>query len=79
MNYVVLKNKYKVISMPKTTAKAFKDVKVGDIIDISLPLTWYRDGDNNALRAYYPLINGVEVNIPTLNRLIENGMVLKEE
>lgn len=76
---IVLRNKYKVIAMPKTTAKIFKDLKVGDIIEISLPLTWGRGGDNNSLYAYYPLINGVACSgIPIINKLIEKGMILEE-
>lgn len=76
---LVLKNKYKVIYMPKTKAKAFENIKNGDVIEITLPLTHKRSGDNNSLIAYYPIINGNEtVGIPTINKLIEKGMVLKE-
>lgn len=76
---IVLKNKYKIIAMPKTTAKIFKDLKVGDIVEISLPLTSRRGGDNNSLYALYPLINGVACSgIPTINKLTEKGMILEE-
>lgn len=76
---LVLKNKYKVIYMPKTKAKAFENIKNGDVIEITLPLTHKRSGDNNSLIAYYPIINGNEtVGIPTINKLIEKGMILKE-
>lgn len=76
---LVLKNKYKVIYMPKTKAKAFENIKNGDVIEIALPLTHKRSGDNNSLIAYYPIINDNEtVGIPTINKLIEKGMVLKE-
>lgn len=76
---LVLKNKYKVIYMPKTKAKAFENIKNGDVIEITLPLTHKRSGDNNSLIAYYPIINGNEtVGIPTINKLLEKGMVLKE-
>lgn len=76
---IILKNKYKVIYMPKTKAKAFENVKNGDIIEITLPLTHKRSGDNNSLIAYYPIINGNErVGIPTIKKLTERGMVLKE-
>lgn len=79
MSKLILKNKYKIIAMPKTTAKVFKDLKAGEIIEISLPLTWYRGGDNNSLHAYYPQINGVACSgIPTIKKLIEKGMVLEE-
>lgn len=79
MNNIVLKNKYKVVAMPKTTAKIFKELKVGDIIEISLALSWQRGGDNNSLYAYYPLINGVACSgIPTINKLIKKGMILEE-
>lgn len=79
MSELILKNKYKIIAMPKTTAKVFKDLKAGDIIEISLPLTWARRGDNNSLRAYYPKINGTACSgIPTINKLIKKGMVLEE-
>lgn len=79
MNSLVLKNKYKVISMPKTNANIFKDLKVGDIIEISLPLTHFRGGDNCSLRAYYPKINGIACSgIPIINKLIERGMILEE-
>lgn len=79
MKEIILKNKYQVIQMPKTTAKIFKDLKAGDIIEISLPLTWGRGGDNNSLYAYYPLINGVACSgVPIINKLIEKGMILEE-
>ena len=79
MKNIVLKNKYKVVSMPKTTAQIFKDLKVGDVIEISLLLTSRRGGDNNSLYALYPLINGVACSgIPTINKLIDKGMVLEE-
>lgn len=79
MNSIVLKNKYKVVAMPKTTARIFKDLKAGDIIEISLPLSWERGGDNNSLYAYYPLINGIACSgIPTINKLIKKGMILEE-
>lgn len=76
---LILKNKYRVIKMPNTKAKAFKDVKNGDIIEITLPLTHKRSGDNHSLIAYYPIINGNEsVGIPTIKKLIERGMILEE-
>lgn len=76
---IVLKNKYKIIAMPKTTAKCFDTLKEGDIIEISLPLTWCRSGDNKSLIAYYPRINGVSCSgIPIINKLIEKGMILEE-
>jgi hypothetical protein len=76
---LVLKNKYKVIYMPKTKAKAFENIKNGDVIEITLPLTHKRSGDNNSLIAYYPIINGDEtVGIPTIKKLIEKGMILEE-
>lgn len=76
---IILKNKYKVIAMPKTTAQIFKDLKVGDIIEITLPLTSRRGGDNNSLYALYPLINGIACSgIPTINKLINKGMILEE-
>ena len=79
MDNLVLKNKYKVVSIPKTSAKVFKDLKPGDIIEVSLPLTWGRGGDNNSLYAYYPLINGERCSgVPIINKLIEKGMILKE-
>lgn len=76
---IILKNKYEVIKIPKTSAKIFRDLKEGDIIEISLPLTWERGGDNNSLYAYYPLINGIACSgIPIINKLISKGMILKE-
>ena len=76
---LVLKNKYKIIYMPKTKAKAFENIKNGDVIEITLPLTHKRSGDNNSLIAYYPIINGDEtVGIPTIKKLIEKGMILEE-
>ncbi len=76
---LILKNKYKVIYMPKTAAKAFENVKDGDVIEITLPLTHKRSGDNNSLIAYYPLINGNKaVGIPTIKKLMERGMILEE-
>lgn len=65
--------------MPKTKAKAFENIKSGDVIEITLPLTHKRSGDNNSLIAYYPVINGNEkVGIPNIKKLIERGMVLEE-
>lgn len=76
---IILKNKYRIKSMPKTTAKVFKDLKDGDIIEISLELTHSRGGDNNSLYAYYPKINGIVCSgIPIIQKLIERGMVLEE-
>lgn len=75
---IVLKNKYLVKQIPKTKAMAWEKVKVGDIVEITLELTWRRSGDNNSLNAYYPLINGVGTGIPTINKLIEKGMILEE-
>ena len=75
---IVLKNKYLVKQIPKTKAMAWEKVKVGDIVEITLELTWRRSGDNNSLKAYYPLINGIETGIPTINKLIEKGMILEE-
>lgn len=79
MNNIILKNKYKVLAIPKTKAQIFKDLKEGDIIEISLPLTSRRGGDNNSLYALYPLINGTVCSgIPIINKLIEKGMILEE-
>lgn len=75
---IILKNKYLVKQIPKTKAEAWKDIKVGDIIEISLELTWGRGGDNNSLYAYYPEINGKCSGIPVINKLIERGMILEE-
>ena len=75
---IILKNKYLVKQIPKTKAMAWEKVKVGDIVEITLELTWRRSGDNNSLNAYYPLINGVGTGIPTINKLIEKGMILEE-
>lgn len=75
---IVLKNKYLVKQIPKTQAMAWKKVKAGDTVKITLELTWRRSGDNNSLNAYYPLINGVGTGIPTINKLIKKGMILEE-
>lgn len=75
---IVLKNKYLVKQIPKTQAMAWKKIKVGDTVEITLELTWRRSGDNNSLNAYYPLINGIGTGIPTINKLIEKGMILEE-
>jgi hypothetical protein len=75
---VILKNKYLVKQMVKTRAEAWKNIKIGDVVEISLELTWGRGGDNHSLYAYYPLINGIATGIPTMNKLIEKGMILEE-
>lgn len=75
---IILKNKYLVKQMPKTKAMAWEKIKVGDIVEIALELTWHRSGDNHCLTAYYPLINGIGTGIPTINKLIEKGMILEE-
>ena len=75
---VILKNKYLVKQIPKTKAMAWKKVKVRDIVEIILELTWCRSGDNRCLTAYYPLINGIGTGIPTINKLVEKGMILEE-
>lgn len=75
---IILKNKYLVKQMPKTKAMAWEKIKVGDIVEIALELTWRRSGDNHCLKAYYPLINGIGTGIPTINKLIEKGMILEE-
>ena len=74
---IILKNKYIIKSMPKTNAKGFDNLKVGNIIEISLELTHYRHG--NTLYAYHPKINGIECSgIPIIKGLIERGMILEE-
>ena len=79
MNKLIeLKNKYILKAIPKTRAEAFKNLRVGDMIEIRLKLTHERSGDNNSLIAYYPSINGITTGIPTINKLIEKGMVLDE-
>nr|DAE73820.1 MAG TPA: hypothetical protein [Bacteriophage sp.] len=75
---IILKNKYLVKHIPKTKAMAWEKVKVGDIVEIALELTWHRSGGNHCLTAYYPLINGIGTGIPTINKLIEKGMILEE-
>lgn len=75
---VILKNKYLVKQIPKTKAMAWEKIKAGDVIEIILELTWRRSGDNHCLTAYYPLINGIGTGIPTINKLIEKGMILEE-
>lgn len=75
---IILKNKYLVKHIPKTKAMAWEKVKAGDIVEIALELTWHRSGDNHCLTAYYPLINGIGTGIPTINKLIEKGMILEE-
>lgn len=79
MNKLIeLKNRYILKAIPKTRAEAFKNLKVGDMIEIRLKLTHERSGDNNSLIAYYPSINGITTGIPTINKLIEKGMILEE-
>lgn len=74
---ITLKNKYLVKKMVKTQSKAFKDIKEGDIIEISLELTHKRS--RGSLIAYYPKINNnSSFNIPTLNLLLSKGMELEE-
>lgn len=75
---IELKNRYILKAIPKTKAEAFKNLKIGDIVEIRLKLTHKRSGDNNSLIAYYPTINGIMTGIPTINKLIEKGMVLEE-
>jgi len=75
-NDIVLKNKYVVKQIPKTNAKGFNTLKVGDIIEITLPLTY---GRGRGLYAYYPLINGIPcAGIPLIQKLMNKGMVLEE-
>jgi hypothetical protein len=73
---IILKNYYVVKAMPKTKAKGFDTVKVGDVIEISLPLTY---GRGRGLYAYYPCINGVAcAGIPLIQSLMNKGMILEE-
>lgn len=75
---IELKNRYILKAIPKTKAEAFKNLKIGDIVEIRLKLTHERSGDNKSLIAYYPAINGITAGVPTINKLIEKGMVLEE-
>lgn len=75
---LILRNYYEIIKMPKTTAKVFKDLHVGEVICIELELENKR-GYRNTLYAMYPTINGERTSgISTINNLISNGMELRE-
>ncbi|MCM1052465.1 MAG: hypothetical protein NC483_00585 [Ruminococcus sp.] len=79
MKGIVLKNRYIVKNVPKTSARIFKDLKDGDVVEITLELTHARSGDNQGLLAYYPKINGVQCSgIPIIKKLIEKGMIFEE-
>lgn len=76
---LVLKNKYIVKAMPKTKASGFENVKVGDVIEITLELEHRRGGDAGRINALYPRINGIQCSgILTIGKLIDKGMVLEE-
>ena len=74
---LILKNYYEIIKMPKTTAKVFKDLHVGEIICIELELT--NERGYSGLLALYPKVNGnVTTGISTINGLLSRGMELRE-
>lgn len=75
---LTLRNYYEIMKMPKTTAKVFKDLKVGEVICIELDLTNER-GFRNSLLALYPRVNGeTTTGIGTINGLLSRGMELRE-
>lgn len=76
LDEIVLSNTYIVRAMPKTKAKGFDTLKVGDIITISLPLSY---GRGRSLYGMYPLINGVACSsVSMFIDLMNKGMVLEE-
>lgn len=77
-NSVVLHNRFIVRNMPKTTAKVFKDIKSGDILEISFDFRHGSKpyGKNNMIR---PTINGEVIEgTATLCKLLDRGMILEE-
>lgn len=75
---IILDNFFEVKAMPKTTVKAFKDIKVGMIVRISLELSHGRGGYNDNLYALFPLVNGVPVSIKVIYNLQQRGLVLEQ-
>lgn len=75
---LTLRNYYEIMKMPKTTAKVFKDLHIGEVICVELELTNER-GFRNGLLALYPKVNGeVTTGISTINGLLSRGMELRE-
>ena len=75
---LILRNYYEIMKMPKTTARVFKELHVGEIICVELGLE-NRKGYSGRALAMYPKVNGETISgIDTINNLISNGMVLRE-
>lgn len=75
--YMTLHTKFKVIIVAKTNTKIFKDLKVGDIIDISMPLDIEKDREKG--QRMYLYINGKQTYISTLNKMMQIGFEFEEE
>lgn len=73
---IVLRTKFKVISIIKTKSKAFKNLKVGDIIEITMPLDYRKDSSKGQRMHIY--INGEQTYISTLNKMIQEGFEFEE-
>ena len=74
--YMTLHTKFKVIIVAKTNTKIFKDLKVGDVIDISIPLDIEKDQEKG--QRMYLYINGEHTYISTLNKMIQIGFEFEE-
>lgn len=74
--YMTLHTKFKVIIVAKTNTKIFKDLKVGDVIDISMPLDIEKDQEKG--QRMYLYINGEHTYISTLNKMIQIGFEFEE-
>ena len=73
---IILKTKFKVVNIKKTTSSAFKDLKVGDIIEMAIPLDYMKDSSKGQRMHIY--INGKQTYISTLNKMIKEGFKFEE-
>lgn len=73
---IILHNKFKVTQIVKTKSEAFKDLNIGDIVDISLPLIAKLDTSPTQRMQLY--INKKRTYISTLEFMIHRGFRFEE-
>lgn len=74
---IILDNYYLVKAIPKTSAEAFKNVKVGQVIHIEMKLTYCRNNDSKHAYIGNPTVNGVSTTNLTIAKLQDKGLVLE--
>lgn len=68
-----LHNKFQIYKTMPTKARIFKDLKVGQIVEISTPIHSDRHGSEHTLYAFTVKINGEQTLMSTLEKEINRG------